>query len=380
MDTGDLLSSRAPAPNTNQKKIGELKSELYMKTYNFMGYDAFTPGEIDLAFGLDHLVKMSKQANFPFLAANLMSAKTRNPLFKSHTIKEFQGVKIGLFGLISPRFPAGGSLEESKEYYLADPVEVAQKTIAELKKKHCRVIVVLAHMETHEQEMLAKNIPSIQFILSGHITRLQLEPIESNDTQIFMAGSRGENLGQVDFFIEEKTLYSRYDLVPLTAKFADHPKVQEWLNQYKIDLQKLLQTPPPTTPRKSPAITRRQVAIPVTPLFMGEKYCLSCHPQQHQSWMNTSHARAYQTLSPKNKSSDPTCLACHTTGLGIVRNPKAFFENVQCEACHGPAEGHPDMRRSLSQIGEDQCRKCHNAGNSPNFHYPTYLQKIRHQK
>lgn len=378
MDTGDLLSSRPPAPNTNQKKIGGLKSELYMKTYNFMGYDAFTPGEIDLAFGLDNLVKMSKQANFPFLAANLMSVRTRNPLFKSHIIKEFQGVKIGLFGLISQRLFAGGSPEESKECYLADPVEVAQKTIAELKKKNCRVIVVLGHMETHEQEMLVKNIPGIQFILSGHITRPQPDPIESNDTQIFMAGSRGENLGQVDFSIEQKTLYSHYDLVPLTAKFADHPKVQEWLNQYKIDLQKLLQTPPPITPRKSPAATRRQVAIPVTPLYMGEKHCFSCHPQQHQSWAGTAHARAYQTLSKQNKSSDPTCLACHTTGFGVVRNPNAFLANVQCEACHGPAEGHPELRQSLSPIAEDQCRKCHNTANSPNFAYRIYLQKIRH--
>ncbi|MDO9209175.1 MAG: multiheme c-type cytochrome, partial [Deltaproteobacteria bacterium] len=375
VDTGDLLYYRPPTGNPNEKKIGDLKAELYMKTYNLMGYDAFTPGELDFSFGVGEIIRMSKRAHFPFLAANLMVAQTHKPVFKPYLIKEFAGVKIGLLGLVSKEISLGGPPEESKKYYLADPIEVAKKFVAELKKEKCQVIAVLGHMELPEQEMLAKNVPGIQFILSGHVPHHQLNPIEANRSEIIIAGSRGEHLGQVDFFVEQKTLYSHYQLVSLTTKFTDHPQVQEWLNQYKIDLQKLLQTLPPISPRKSPAPTRRQVAIPATPLFMGENYCLPCHPQQHPSWMNTSHARAYQTLSRNNKSSDPTCLACHTTGLGIVRNPNAFFENVQCEACHGPTEGHPDLRKRLSPIGEDQCRKCHNTGNSPNFHYPTYLQK-----
>ena len=378
MDTGDLLYYRPPTGNPNEKKIGDLKAELYMKTYNLMGYDAFTPGELDFSFGVGEIIRMSKRAHFPFLAANLMVAQTHKPVFKPYLIKEFAGVKIGLLGLVSKEISLGGPPEESKKYYLADPIEVAKKFVAELKKKKCQVIAVLGHMELPEQEMLAKNVPGIQFILSGHVPHHQLNPIEANRSEIIIAGSRGEHLGQVDFFVEQKTLYSHYQLVSLTTKFTDHPQVQEWLIQYKADLQKIMQTGPQASPRRTQPAARRKVVIPVTPLYVGEKHCFSCHPRQHQSWAETAHAKAYQTLSQQNKSSDPTCLACHTTGFGVVRNPQAFLANVQCEACHGPAEGHPELRQSLSPVAEDQCRKCHNTANSPNFAYRIYLQKIRH--
>jgi len=380
VDTGDLLYYRPPTGHPNEKKTGDLKAALYTKTYNLMGYDAFTPGELDFSFGVGEIVRMSKWANFPFLLANLMFTQSHKPVFKPYLIKELPGVKIGFLGLISKEVSLGGPPEENKKYYLADPIEVAKKFVAELKKKKCRVIVVLGHMELAGQEMLAKNVPGIQFILSGHVPHHQPHPLDANGSEIIMAGSRGEHLGQVDFFVEQKRIYSHFQLVTLSAEFADHPQVQEWLVQYKADLQKLIQTRPQASPRRSPPAARREVVIPVTPLYMGENHCISCHPQQHQSWTGTAHARAYQALSQQNKSSDPTCLTCHTTGLGVVKNPNAFLANVQCKACHGPAEGHPELRRSLSPVAEDQCRKCHNPGNSPNFKYPTYLQKVRHQK
>ena len=74
MDTGDLLFSNESVQNPNAKQIGNLKADLYMKSYNLMGYNAFTPGELDLSIGVGELIKMSQQANFPFLAANLIKA------------------------------------------------------------------------------------------------------------------------------------------------------------------------------------------------------------------------------------------------------------------------------------------------------------------
>ncbi len=68
MDTGDLLFSRDSVQHPNAKQIGNLKADLYMKSYNLMGYDAFTPGELDLSFGVGDLIKMSQQAKFPLLS------------------------------------------------------------------------------------------------------------------------------------------------------------------------------------------------------------------------------------------------------------------------------------------------------------------------
>jgi 2',3'-cyclic-nucleotide 2'-phosphodiesterase (5'-nucleotidase family) len=193
VDTGDLFYSRPPAQTPNAPKMGDLKADLYMKAYNLMGYDAFTPGELDFSFGLSPIVKMSKQANFPFLAANLVDTKSGKPVFKAYMIKEVQGVKIGLLGLISNRYLLGGPPEEKEKFHLADPIETAKKLVPGLRKR-CQVIAVLGHMEADEQEMLAKAAPEIFFILSGHVPDYQLNPVRANNSQIFNAGSRGEHL------------------------------------------------------------------------------------------------------------------------------------------------------------------------------------------
>jgi 2',3'-cyclic-nucleotide 2'-phosphodiesterase (5'-nucleotidase family) len=100
-------------------------------------------------------------------------------------------------------------------------------------------------MEKDEQEMLAKACPDIFFILSGHVPQQQANPTRASNSEIFIAGSRGEYLGRVDFLIEGRNLYARYQLVGLTANYADHAEVRQWLNQYKTDLQNATQTSPP---------------------------------------------------------------------------------------------------------------------------------------
>jgi hypothetical protein len=382
VDTGDLLYPRFPAPSPQEKKIGELRADLFLKTYNLMGYDALTPGEFDLFFGVENLVKMSRQANFPFLAANLLNRKTRKPVFQPYVIKEVQGVKVALLGLISDRQPLGrgGPAGEKEKFLLADPIETARKILPRLKKR-CKLIVALGHMEEEEQRRLAQACPDIFFILSGHNPRYQPNPIRAHNSQIFIAGSRGEYLGQVDFVVEGRDLYARYQSIPLGAKYADHPQTREWVNQYRANLEKLRETRPPAPHEEGAlAVPPGLEGSPSLP-FLGARACLPCHPAQQQSWRQTAHARAFQTLVQQNQSTDLACLRCHTTGYqGLPKDPATPMENVQCEACHGPGDGHPEPRKKLSPPGETQCRQCHDSANSPKFDYSIYVEKIRHSR
>jgi len=379
VDTGDLLFSRDSVQNPNAKQIGSLKADLYMKAYNLMGYDAFTPGELDVSFGINDLIKMSQQANFPFLAANLINTKSNEPVFKSYIIKEVLGMKIGIFGLISNRFSLGGPAEEKGKFQITDPSEAAKKAVKALKKQ-CRVIIALAHMEADEQRMLASNVHGIHFIINGHLTHAQAEPQLANHTQVFIAGARGEFIGQVDLFRKKKRkLYSRYQLIPLKADYNPKPEVQVWVGQYKDELQCALQPPVRVELGKGPT-SSPEMAVPPLVSFVGDKGCETCHPREHEHWATTAHARAYQTLADQNKTSDPSCLPCHTTGFGSPRDSGGRYENVQCEACHGPAEGHPEPRKDLADADEHECRQCHNPTNSPNFNYDKYVQRIIHPK
>jgi hypothetical protein len=115
----------------------------------------------------------------------------------------------------------------------------------------------------------------------------------------------------------------------------------------------------------------------VLPSYVGDQGCLSCHPRQNEAWLKTGHARAYETLEKDRRTSDPTCLPCHTTGFGIAHNPGGVLKNVQCEACHGPRKGHPGIQEELFLVNDELCQKCHNPAKSPNCSYKEYLTKIR---
>ncbi len=352
-----------------------------MKAYNQMGYTAFTPGELDLAFGLDEVIKMSRQANFPFLAANLIYTKSKELVFKPYVMKEIEGIKVGLFGLISNRFSLGGApAEKDNPFQITDPFEAAEGMVA-LLRKSCRVIIALAHMQSDEQKMLAEKVHGIHFIINGHLTNPKKDPVIVKSSQIFLAGSRGEYFGQVDLFKKDWRLLSQYRLIPIKPDYQEKPEIQAWVVQYKDQFQCALE--PPLTDEflaKLKADFSSPISVPELVAFMGGKSCRSCHLQEYEHWEKTGHAVAFRTLVAKNKASDPTCLPCHTTGYGSFRDPRARFENVQCEACHGPAEAHPDPRKDLEKAEEHECRVCHNPTNSPNFQYDVYMRKIIHPK
>jgi len=70
-----------------------------------MGYDAFTPGEVDLSWGVAELKKMGKKAKFSILLANLQDLKTKKPVFRPYLIKEMGGIRWGFSGSFPTAFP-----------------------------------------------------------------------------------------------------------------------------------------------------------------------------------------------------------------------------------------------------------------------------------
>jgi hypothetical protein len=361
--------------------IGNLKAAVYMKAYNLMGYDGFTPGELDLSLGIDDLIKMSQRATFPFLAANLLNHQSNEPIFKPYVIKEIKevpGMKVGIFGLISDRFSSGGPPARREKFNIADPIDTAKKVVGVLKRQ-CRVIVALTHLEADQERMLADKAHGIDFIVNGHRTHAQAAPRLVNHTQIFIAGARGEFLGQADLFRQRMKLYSRYQLIPLRMDYNEKAEIKVMVSEFKGQVESALQPPMMVEPAEGPT-SSSEMFVPPLLAFGGEKGCQACHPREHEHWATTAHARAYDTLVKSDKTSDPSCLACHTTGQGSPPKTNSRFENVQCEACHGPSKDHPDFRKDLEKVDENDCRQCHNPTNSPNFNYDKYVQKILHPR
>lgn len=132
------------------------------------------------------------------------------------------------------------------------------------------------------------------------------------------------------------------------------------------------------------AAARQGTTAPTAAAYATGSACATCHQDRLASWSFDAHARALESLARRNAAGDPECVACHTTGFGLPGGFAAVeeadigvFRDVQCEACHGPMQGH-DGRNAVrgKPISEATCRTCHDEANSPKFDYAAYLAKI----
>lgn len=115
--------------------------------------------------------------------------------------------------------------------------------------------------------------------------------------------------------------------------------------------------------------------------YMGASACLPCHAKAHALWAASPHARATRDLAIDHQEQNPDCLRCHATGLG---RPGGFpqvsvdLSGVQCEACHGPGEGHPPRKMVSSPPSQAACGGCHGPRDSPQFDAEGYWGLVKH--
>ena len=106
-----------------------------------------------------------------------------------------------------------------------DPVKAAKQTVEKIKKKEkVDMIACVSHSGTwddadkSEDEILAKEVPDIDLIISGH-THSQLDkPIQHGNTYIVSCGEYGKNLGTISMTqkYDGRWKATSYELIPVS--------------------------------------------------------------------------------------------------------------------------------------------------------------------
>jgi predicted CXXCH cytochrome family protein len=88
--------------------------------------------------------------------------------------------------------------------------------------------------------------------------------------------------------------------------------------------------------------------------------CGNCHVLKQQDWARTGHAHAFADMEAGDTAT-AACFRCHTTNgatnigadtagfLSASAVNRKYFEDVQCESCHGPGAAHvtvPDAEQT----------------------------------
>jgi hypothetical protein len=363
-----------------EKPLLEVRSPLIIRSLNFMKYDAANVGWMDLLMPEEMLKSSSAQAEFPFLSANVRSASGERP-FKPYAIREFEGFRVGVFGLVSSSPPGAG--QGTSSFRVLDPVSEARKVVRELQRS-CDLIVALTSLGQEDDRELARSVSGIDTILGGLSKKVMYQEEIVEGTIVLQAGSKGMRLGilEITFLPGGEGRWVRRDKAPqesaktfkwtpqaLHKDISDHPVITGFLEEYRRELKEKniagKIAPPPAS------------AAP----YVGAEACRRCHPREGAEWEASPHAGAFATLVRKGQEGNPDCLGCHVTAF---RRPGGYapgvktpdLSAVQCEACHGEGRSHrgPGMIDLPVPVGI--CRGCHNMENSPTFEYEEYLKRL----
>ena len=99
----------------------------------------------DIEAGHDVYDRLVSEYNFPVLAANALDIKTGKPYFKPYVIIQKAGLKIAVFGLITPGVPGWLPPELYSGIEFKGMVETAQKWMPVIKNEKPDVIIGLFH-------------------------------------------------------------------------------------------------------------------------------------------------------------------------------------------------------------------------------------------
>jgi 5'-nucleotidase len=178
------------------------KGAQMVEAWNMVGLDYATFGNHEFDFGPDELLKRMTESKFGWLAANVIDKRTGRPFgdAKEYVVREFQGVKIGIFGLVLP--DTKNTSRPGPDVDFLSPCETAKRMVTELHSQGAKVVVALTHLSMREDKEVAR-CADVDVIIGGHEHSL-LES-SAGGAPILKMTSDARELGQVTLNISQAT-------------------------------------------------------------------------------------------------------------------------------------------------------------------------------
>lgn len=155
-----------------------------------------------------------------------------------YTVLEKGDVDIAVVGVFGKDALACAPTCELK---FEDPIEAVKQTVADIKaNEDVDMIVCVSHSGTwedeskSEDELLAKAVPDLDLILSGH-THTEIEkPIQHGSTYVVSCGEYGKNLGELTLTqqADGRWAMSAYELITITSDIAVHAATQQMIDSF----------------------------------------------------------------------------------------------------------------------------------------------------
>lgn len=173
------------------------------------GYDAVSLGNHEFDYSFDVLLdnmKVLTDAGIKVIDANVLNKETGKPYFDANAVFDFDGYKVGVFGLDTAETLTKASPSNVKTVSFLDKEDMfkaAQKQVDALKAEGCSYIIALTHLGVDEESVgrrstdLAEAVTGIDLIVDGHSHTVMDGGTMAGNTMIVSTGSYLANVGTV---------------------------------------------------------------------------------------------------------------------------------------------------------------------------------------
>ena len=206
-----------------------------LRIMSALGYDASCLGNHDFLSGPDQIIKTINLAKptFPVLAANLdmssyVGADALAAALPKSVVKTISGLKVGIIGLTTYEVFYASYM---KPVTITNTVEAASKLALQLRPQ-VDVLIVLSHNSFDSNVELAKLIPGVDAIISGHshlkVPKAVLVKNAGREVPVVETGAWAKFLGDLKLTVTPglKTVaFKNYQLHPISPDITKDPAI-----------------------------------------------------------------------------------------------------------------------------------------------------------
>lgn len=380
---------------------GKFQTDWALKGMKEIGYVAVNLGVQETIFSANQLREWDASYGPMFVSANLQD-NLGHPITRTYITTEIAGIKFGITGVVTE---SGRPPDATELPVMVDPIEPLRSVIAEMKENWVDFIILLADAQQAQIDLLTAEFPEIDLVVSaqGFSANTAVIARTTGSALAVVMGDQGKYLGRIrlDFDPDGTITNNEVERIALDSTSPTLSSMSNLLMDFKMELRERREDfiSDPGNPFQSR--TGAEFRDILTG-YAGGSFCQECHGAVGME-QRTFHGIASVVLQGDEKN-NPECLACHTTGYGIptgfnIPDVDTHMNNIQCEACHGPAADHVREQTVIAEgldpayqlesenaldtpfskeVPQEVCLRCHTEEWSPDFDYATWVVRVNH--
>ncbi|MCA3220935.1 MAG: thiosulfohydrolase SoxB [Burkholderiales bacterium] len=214
LDGGDTWQGSGTALWTNAQDM--------VDACKLLGVDVMTP-HWEMTYGMKRvteIVEKDFKGKVDFVAQNIQTTDFGDQVFPAYTIRDVNGVKVGIVGQAFPYTPIANPRHMVADWAFGIKDDLMQKHVDEARAKGAQVVIVLSHNGMDVDLKMASRVRGIDAVMGGHthdgVPQPSVVKNAGGQTLVTNAGSNGKFLGVLDLDVKGgKVAGFRYKLLPV---------------------------------------------------------------------------------------------------------------------------------------------------------------------